>query len=151
MFKTRFCQIGGFMPEPSEPMLSLHYDYDALSLGLLNYQVRSMIVPLKENRAGCLVPLNSSCQNKVIGRALLKNVTISIHKEGVVLKSWSTSLYSTHCFSLDFGSECLQRRKKKRCPFSYSTLRQKKTTKSFCKGWASKLAESDKRLLRPQM
>ena len=68
----------------SEPMLSLPYDYDALSLGLLNYQVRSMIVPLKENRAGCLVPLNSSCQNKVIGRALLKNVTISIHKEGVV-------------------------------------------------------------------
>ena len=31
----------------SEPMLSLPYDYDALSLGLLNYQVRSMIVPLK--------------------------------------------------------------------------------------------------------
>ena len=68
----------------SEPMLSLPYDYDALSLGLLNYQERSMIVPLKENRAGCLVPLNSSCQNKVIGSALLKNVTISIHKEGVV-------------------------------------------------------------------
>ena len=68
----------------SEPMLSLPYDYDALSLGLLNYQERSMIVPLKENRAECLVPLNSSCQNKVIGSALLKNVTISIHKEGVV-------------------------------------------------------------------
>ena len=72
----------------SEPMLSLHYDYDALSLGLLNYQVRSMIVPLKENPAGCLValrgPLNSSCQNKVIGSALLKNVTRTIHKVDVV-------------------------------------------------------------------
>ena len=68
----------------SEPMLSLPYDYDALSLGLLNYQVRSMIVPLKENPAGCLVALNSSCQNKVIGSALLKNVTITIHKVDVV-------------------------------------------------------------------
>ena len=29
----------------SEPMLSLPYDYDALSLGLLKYQVRSMTVP----------------------------------------------------------------------------------------------------------
>ena len=68
----------------SEPMLSLPYDYDALSLGLLNYQVRSMIVPLKENPVGCLVALNSSCQNKVIGSALLKNVTRTVHKEDVV-------------------------------------------------------------------
>ena len=54
--------------------------------------------------------------------------------------------YSFHCFSLDFGSECLQRRKKKACPFSSSTPRQKKMTKSFCKDleWASNLAESDK-------
>ena len=66
----------------SEPMLSLPYDYDALSLGLLNYQVRSMTVPLKENPAGCLEALNSSCQNKAIGRALLKNVTRTIHKVG---------------------------------------------------------------------
>ena len=68
----------------SEPMLSLPYDYDALSLGLLNYQVRSMTVPLKENPVRCLVALNSSCQNKVIGSALLKNVTRTIHKEDVV-------------------------------------------------------------------
>ena len=27
-------------------------------------------------------------------------------------KSWSTIKYSAHCLSLDFGSECLQRRKK---------------------------------------
>ena len=65
-------------------MLSLPYDYDVLSLGLLNYQVRSMIVPLKENPAGCLVALNSSCQNKVIGRALLKNFTRTIHEVDVV-------------------------------------------------------------------
>lgn len=43
---------------------------------------------LKENPAGCLValrgPLNSSCQNKVIGSALLKNVTRTIHKVDVV-------------------------------------------------------------------
>ena len=33
---------------------------------------------------------------------------------------------------------------KRACPFSSSTPRRKKTTKSFCKEWASKLAESDK-------
>ena len=43
-----------------------------------------MIVPSKGNPAGCLVALNSSCQKKVIGSALLKNVTISIHKVDVV-------------------------------------------------------------------
>ena len=33
---------------------------------------------------------------------------------------------------------------KRACPFSSSTPRRKKTTKSFCKEWASKLAGSDK-------
>ena len=33
---------------------------------------------------------------------------------------------------------------KRACPFSSSTPRRKKTTKSFCKVWASKSAESDK-------
>ena len=33
---------------------------------------------------------------------------------------------------------------KRACPFSSSTPRRKKTTKSFCKVWASKLAEGDK-------
>ena len=42
-----------------------------------------MTVPLIENPAGCLGALNSS-QKKVIGSALLKNVTISIHKVDVV-------------------------------------------------------------------
>ena len=32
---------------------------------------------------------------------------------------------------------------KRACPFSSSTPRRKKTTKSFCKEWAWKLAESD--------
>ena len=36
------------------------------------------------------------------------------------------------------------KKKKRACPFSSSTPRQKKTTKSFCEEWASKLAESDK-------
>ena len=43
-----------------------------------------MIVPLQENRAGCLEALNPSCQNKVIGSGLLKNDTITIHKVDVV-------------------------------------------------------------------
>ena len=36
------------------------------------------------------------------------------------------------------------KKKKRACPFSSSTPRRKKTTKSFCKVWASKLAERDK-------
>ena len=55
----------------SEPMLSLSYDYDILSLGLLKYQTRSMDVLLEDQPSGCLANLNSSCQNKVVGRALL--------------------------------------------------------------------------------
>ena len=55
----------------SEPMLSLSYDYDILSVGLLKYQTRSMDVLLEDQPSGCLANLNSSCQNKVVGRALL--------------------------------------------------------------------------------
>ena len=55
----------------SEPMLSLSYDYDILSLGLLKYQTRSMEMLLEDQPSGCLANLNSSYQNKVVGRALL--------------------------------------------------------------------------------
>ena len=55
----------------SEPMLSLSYDYDILSMGLLKYQTRSMDVLLEDQPSGCLANFNSSCQNKVVGRALL--------------------------------------------------------------------------------
>ena len=61
-----------------EPMLSLPDDYDILSAGLLNYQVRSMHVKLKDQPSGCLAKLNSTCQNLAVGRMLLENVTSSI-------------------------------------------------------------------------
>ena len=59
----------------TEPMLSLRDDYDILSLGLLNYQVRSMDVHLKDQPSGCLANLNSTIQNMAVGRMLLENVT----------------------------------------------------------------------------
>ena len=60
----------------SEPMLSLPYDYDILSLGLLHYQVRSITIQLQDYPSGCLIALKrASCQDEVIGKALLKNVT----------------------------------------------------------------------------
>ncbi|XP_029180800.2 uncharacterized protein LOC114948409, partial [Acropora millepora] len=62
----------------NEPMLSLRDDYDILSLGLLDYQVRSIDVKLKDHPSGCLAKLNSTCQNQVVGRMLLENVTSSI-------------------------------------------------------------------------
>ena len=67
-----------------EPMLSLPYDYHILSLGLLNYQVRSMTVPLRDEPSGCLAGLNSTCQNKAVGRALMDNVTSEGGNTGVV-------------------------------------------------------------------
>ena len=61
-----------------------------------------------------------------------------------LLLNWEETKNFIFCFSLDFGSECLQKRKKAlQCLFLSSTPRQK-TTKSFCKERASKLAESNK-------
>ena len=61
----------------SEPMLSLSFDYDILSLGLLTYQVRRMDLQLEDQPSGCLATLNSSCQNIVIGRMLLNETEYS--------------------------------------------------------------------------
>ena len=76
----------------SEPMLSLPYDYDILSLGLLNYQVKSILkIQLQDYPRGCFVHLNrSSGRDEVIGGALLKNVTTGnfggeLQREGEVV------------------------------------------------------------------
>ena len=68
----------------NEPMLSLPFDFDILSLGLLNYQVGSITVPLRDEPSGCLAGLNSTCQNMVVARALLDNVTSESGNTGVV-------------------------------------------------------------------
>ena len=60
--------------EITEPMLTLPDDYDILSFGLLNHQVRSMDVQLEDQPTGCLANLNSTCQNVAVGRMLLENV-----------------------------------------------------------------------------
>ena len=71
-------------------MLSLSYDYDVLSLGLLKNQARSMEVHLKEHQIGCLANVNSSCQDIAIANALMditRNLTSSKlpnEREGVV-------------------------------------------------------------------
>ena len=64
-----------------ERMLSLPEDYDILSASLLNYQVRSIEVKLKDQPSGCLAKLNSRCQNLAVGRMLLENVTSSISSD----------------------------------------------------------------------
>ena len=66
-----------------EPMLTLPDDYDILSIGLLNNQVRSMDVKLEDKPSGCLANLNSTCQNMAVGRMLLENVTIKSTGEKV--------------------------------------------------------------------
>ena len=68
----------------NEPMLSLPFDFDILSLGLLNYQVGSMTVSLRDEPSGYLAGLNSTCQNLVVVGALLSNVTNKSGNKGVV-------------------------------------------------------------------
>ena len=100
-----------------EPMLSLPYDYDILSLGLLNYQVRSMTLPLRDEPSECLAGLKSTCQNMAVGRALLDNVTSEGGNTGVVcvaviekivLKDFLTHYDATsikyHCCRLNASS-----------------------------------------------
>lgn len=66
-------------------MLSLSYDYDVLSLGLLKNQARSMEVHLKEVQSGCLANVNSSCQDIAIANALTMDLTRNAtSSEGVV-------------------------------------------------------------------
>jgi len=65
----------------SEPMLSLSYDYDILSLGLLTYQVRSMDVHLQDQPSGCLANLGSTCQDKAVARVLLNETEHSTYGE----------------------------------------------------------------------
>ena len=57
-------------------------------------------------------------------------------------KSWPTSIVLTvFPWNLEVNAS---KEEKRACPFSSLTPRRKKTTKSFCKVWVSKLAESDK-------
>ena len=80
----------------NEPMLSLPFDFDILSLGLLNYQVGSMTVPLRDEPSGCLAGLNSTCLNLVVGRALLDNVTITKESNSGVVCVATIEIYSTY-------------------------------------------------------
>ena len=57
-------------------------------------------------------------------------------------KSWSTSIVLTVLpWILEVNAS---KEEKRACPFSSLTPRRKKTRKSFCKVWASKLADSEK-------
>lgn len=58
----------------SEPLLSLMEEKDDFivhSLGLLEYQVRYLKVPLRDQPRGCLARMNTTCQNNVVGKTLL--------------------------------------------------------------------------------
>jgi len=62
----------------SEPMLSLmeeEDDYIVHSLGLMEYQVRYLKVPLRDQPHGCLARLSTTCQNNVVGKTLLAKFT----------------------------------------------------------------------------
>ncbi|CAH3125025.1 unnamed protein product, partial [Porites lobata] len=93
----------------NEPMLSLPFNFDILSLGLLNYQVGSMTVPLRDEPNGCLAGLNSTCQNLAVGRGLLDNVTLSesgntgVVCVGMILMKLSPSI-NYHCCSSNVSS-----------------------------------------------
>ena len=63
-----------------EPMLLMTDDaHDIHSLGLLRRQKRYMTVQLAEQPAGCLANWNVSCQDNVVGKTLLSDVTNVSH------------------------------------------------------------------------
>ena len=88
-----------------EPMLSLPEDYDMLSAGLLNYQVRSIEVKLKDHPSGCLAKLNSTCQNRAVGRMLLENVTSSISGDRLHKKTTVVCVAVINTTTTDASSE----------------------------------------------
>ena len=63
-----------------EPILSLSYDYDVLSLGLLKNQVKELTLKFTSTQLECLKALNSSCQDLEIARALLDVTKTSSNK-----------------------------------------------------------------------
>ena len=68
--------------------------------------------------------------------------SLVIANHAIWQKSWSTSIVLTvFPWILEVNAS---KEEKRACPFSSLTPRRKKTTKSFCKVWVSKLAESDK-------
>ena len=93
----------------NEPMLSLPFNFDILSLGHLNYQVGSMTVPLRDELNGCLAGLNSTCQNLAVGRGLLDKVTLSesgntgVVCVGMILMKLSPPI-NYHCCSSNVSS-----------------------------------------------
>ena len=73
---------------------------------------------------------------------LIRTLLLNQANHAIWQKSWSTSILLTvFPWSLEVNAS---KEEKRACPFSSLTPRRKKTTKSFCKVWASKLAESDK-------
>ena len=79
-------------PSITKPMQSLPLDFDVFSLGLLNYQVRSMTMPLRDEPSGCLAGLTSTCQNMAVGSALLDNVTRGSSVKLSLDKLWTGSI-----------------------------------------------------------
>lgn len=64
----------------SEPLLSLSYDYDVLSVGLLKNQEKYLTLDFTSTQSQCLKALNSSCQDLEIARALLDIANASPNK-----------------------------------------------------------------------
>ena len=77
----------------SEPLLSVSYDYDVLSLGLLKNQAQDLTLDMASTARQCLGASNSSCRDLQIARALL-NVTNKKHNKE------STVKYDVVCFRL---------------------------------------------------
>ena len=72
---------------------------------------------------------------------LIRMLLLNQANHAIWQKSCSTSIVLTvFPWILEVNAS---KEEKKACPFSYTSPRWKKKTKSFCKEWASKLAESD--------
>ena len=66
-----------------EPLLSLPYDYDVLSLSLLQNQARNFSLEFSFTQLQCLKALNASCKDLEITRLLLNITNTTARKTGM--------------------------------------------------------------------
>jgi hypothetical protein len=67
-------------PSNREPLLSLSYDYDVLSLSLLKKQAKDITLQFNVTQSQCLKALKSPCQDLQVARALLDATNTSPNK-----------------------------------------------------------------------
>ena len=150
LLKSRpYCSVEDYSPSqsPTKHHIFVRLELENsvfLNLVLLSFTpVASRYFSFPSSRSGYTATLSSTCfwiflpsriqsgQETDVGRQRLNHSSLLLSRfTEYNLTKIVVHKYCSHCFFLDFGSKCLQR--KKTSPFSCSTPRRKKKTNSLC-------------------